>query len=446
MKKKFNLFLCAVASMFLLIVGVNAQDVTTESELKTCLEAGSTCVIKNNINITSVIVAADDAVVDLNGFTLKGNVANVIIDVNSGNYYTGDDYLIVGGAGAPYYSTNAKVLVKTNGDLTIKSGDVTLGSSMCTMPGQVITIEKNATFTIPEGKELQLYSLLKVEGKLIIKGQLKQITTKEGGSLKTSNPAAYNSSAESNAAVVGDFTLDGGTYLTWDPVYNYTPIAGKDAAYASDYAVINLDDKLNITIKKGDLSLGFDMNTMANQTITFEEGTSFLIPASKKLNINDTTKIDIKGTFEVSDIAYLSKINLIDNGLMILNKDDSLKNVVDAAGDEYCIYELTVGKKFAIASEHSSTILMNKVEATVDDEGYTGDLVCSKCGKVIKAGEKIPKLEKEPEKVEDEKAPEKVEDEKTPETFDSIKLTVGISLLALTSGLCLYTYLKKNNI
>lgn len=421
--KKILLLLSVI---FIGVFPVEALEVTSETTLKSCLTAtdNEECILVADIELTSPVISSSGKIVDLNGNTLKGDVVG-IINVNNGDYYTSSNFHILGKTTASYLSENASVQVATNGDLTILSGEVELGMSMCTTPGQVITIKENATFTIPTGKELQLYSLIKNEGNLIIKGRLTQFTTKEGGSLKTSNPDLYNSTGESNAAVVGDIKIIGGTYYTWDPIYDLVAMAGKNAAYGTDEAIFNLDENINITVKQGDVVLGSSMNTMPNQTLTLNSGTSFTIPKGKALIINDTTTVVVNGTFEASDISYLEEIELVD-GLFILNSDETLDKVKELANETDCVYELDENV-YGITKEHSTLVLTNKIEATTEKEGYTGDMVCSKCGEIIRKGTITKKLEK------------------NPQTLDGITISVVFGIISLISIVIASLYLKKTN-
>ncbi len=52
-----------------------------------------------------------------------------------------------------------------------------------------------------------------------------------------------------------------------------------------------------------------------------------------------------------------------------------------------------------VECEHKETELQNVKEATTDEEGYTGDLVCKECDEILEEGTVIPKLE-EPKPVE----------------------------------------------
>lgn len=426
--------------LFVCVFGmsIDAKALSNEADLKTCLTSGSEkeCVLTGDVNLTAPIVALENKTVNLNGHNLKGDVLGTI-KINGGNYYTSDDFKILGATGASYVTTNAVVKTKLTNvkgsynvtDITVVSGDVSLGFSMATMPGQTLTIGKDASFTIPSGLELQLYSLLNIEGKLTIKGTLRQINSIEIGALKTANAPVYNQAksagVDSNAAIIGDLIFDGGTYYTWDPVYNFIAMAGKNATYSTDYAVFNLDKNLNIIVKEGDVVLGDSTSTMANQKLTLNKGATFTVPANKTFIIKDTTIVDVYGVFETSDKSHFEKINLKDTGLFVLNTD-SLETAKLLAGNSYCVYEIDKGV-FGITTKHSDLKLVGKVEATTDKEGYTGDMVCSKCGEVVKKGVAVPKL---------------IEN---PKTFDGINFYITLTIVSFVALLFTATYIKKKN-
>ncbi len=75
------------------------------------------------------------------------------------------------------------------------------------------------------------------------------------------------------------------------------------------------------------------------------------------------------------------------------------------------------------ACKHERTEIKNKKAATINEEGYTGDTVCTICKQVIKKGEKIAKLQNTTTKEDEVKEPIKIESlnislEKTSYTYD----------------------------
>lgn len=91
---------------------------------------------------------------------------------------------------------------------------------------------------------------------------------------------------------------------------------------------------------------------------------------------------------------------------------------------------------------HANTELRDAVEATTETEGYTGDLYCLDCQRVVRQGEVIPvkTVEQEETAVTDETetvAEENKEstDATKPKTGDNSNITLWISLLVI-SGIC----------
>ena len=108
--------------------------------------------------------------IDMNGFDINGDVIGTI-KVSNGNYITSQGYKMIG-PDADYFQSDDAVFTLTNatGDVTIHSGSVTLKQSWWTLPGQNLTIEEGATFTIPAGVNLNVLSNVVVKGEAIIEG------------------------------------------------------------------------------------------------------------------------------------------------------------------------------------------------------------------------------------------------------------------------------------
>lgn len=78
---------------------------------------------------------------------------------------------------------------------------------------------------------------------------------------------------------------------------------------------------------------------------------------------------------------------------------------------------------------HKEKEVRNKKEATENEEGYTGDTYCKRCGELIEKGKVIPKLSSKTESTEDKKTSEEGKDKDTSEEekpIAALKLT-GIS-------------------
>lgn len=72
--KGLKLFLTAGFFTFLGLTGVNALEVTTETELNNCINAEGECVLKNDITASSITVDGKNVILDLNGKTLTAEV------------------------------------------------------------------------------------------------------------------------------------------------------------------------------------------------------------------------------------------------------------------------------------------------------------------------------------------------------------------------------------
>ena len=111
------------------------------------------------------------------------------------------------------------------------------------------------------------------------------------------------------------------------------------------------------------------------------------------------------------------------------------KAVCEVCGNEYG--ELN-------PDNHKNTEVRNKVEATEEKEGYTGDVYCLDCDKLVEEGKVIPVIDTEekpdigdvekPEEVEDEEKEEPVKDEDNtvPNTGDNSNIILWISLLVIS--------------
>ncbi len=85
---------------------------------------------------------------------------------------------------------------------------------------------------------------------------------------------------------------------------------------------------------------------------------------------------------------------------------------------------------------HKNIELQGDVEATTEKEGYTGDVYCKDCEKVVEKGEVIAKLEKEPVKEENV-------DPNKPKTADNSHIVLWISLSLISIAGVVYVIKRK---
>lgn len=105
---------------------------------------GVTLTVQGTLNMTS------DAIIDLK------------LEMNGGTVISGG-VPITGPENSAYITSNATYYLDTNRNIDVLSGNVILGMSFNTMAGQTLIIKNGATFEIPEGKTLNLYSDLTIE-------------------------------------------------------------------------------------------------------------------------------------------------------------------------------------------------------------------------------------------------------------------------------------------
>ena len=108
-------------------------------------------------------------------------------------------------------------------------------------------------------------------------------------------------------------------------------------------------------------------------------------------------------------------------------------------------------------TNHQDTEIINAVEATTETEGYTGDVYCPYCNKIVKKGEIIPikTTDNEDQPVGETSPNEQNKDNTTlstnennttettiPQTSDNSNITLWISLL-IVSGISIIIILRK---
>ena len=150
---------------------------------------GEVVFLVDNI-ILEAIIDLDRVILDLNGYTIKGTIMGTF-RMNGGTLITAEGVSMAGPVDANYLTTDAVFTVGGNNEITIVSGTVTLGNSISTLKGQILTLAEGATFVIPEGMTLDVYSTVFAEGILTINGTLNlasaeaTVTAAEGLTLTT---------------------------------------------------------------------------------------------------------------------------------------------------------------------------------------------------------------------------------------------------------------------
>ena len=113
--KGLKLFLTAGVFTALGLTGVNALEVTSETELKSCLDSESQCVLKNDITASSIEINGKTVTLDLNGKTLTAS----ILATNKANLTIKDS-----GEKGLITTDNTGVTLKESSKLVLESGTI----------------------------------------------------------------------------------------------------------------------------------------------------------------------------------------------------------------------------------------------------------------------------------------------------------------------------------
>lgn len=300
LKKTLATVVSCVMLFSLCVVGANADESSWCAALSDDgTYTSGTFTLTSNASLSETLTIPSGETLALNDFGITGTV-----QMNGGTI-TSSNTTITGpkDSGAAYITSNATFTVEKNA-ITIEDGSVELGVDFCTMPNQTLTLGQNASFTIPSGKTLHVYSKVINNGTLTIDGTLNLYTSKESGPLKTSNPTGYSSTP-----------VDGAGTLT----NNSTIVVGTSAALTQAVAyggTIQLDKNITVDVKipsDRTVTLDLDGHTLTNQnsntitnngTLTIEDsatgGTVDNVTNQKAALYNNGTAALASGTFERS--------------------------------------------------------------------------------------------------------------------------------------------------
>ena len=114
------------------------------------------------------------------------------------------------------------------------------------------------------------------------------------------------------------------------------------------------------------------MSGATRLVVTFDERTN-IEDGFDYLYIYDAESTEI-GKYTGTELAGQT-VNLTGNTVKI-------KLVSDSSGNEWGFKVTNIDS----SCQHTSTKLQNKKDATCTENGYTGDVVCEDCGKIIEAG------------------------------------------------------------
>ena len=218
---------------------LDEQNITIKQDATFNINADQTFVI-NGSTVENNGTVNNAGTIQILAGTVKGNVTGNL-QFKGGSYITAEDYNMVGKVGDSdyYYNTNnATINIEADGDITIASGDMTLGKSWRTLPGQTVTVAEGATFTVPADMTYQIYGTAIVNGTLTVNGTVELAALE--ATLKAQEGLTIESGVEGNKVVYAD------------GMYKLTPMNAyfKGGAYARYVAS---KDREHFSITLGDV-------------------------------------------------------------------------------------------------------------------------------------------------------------------------------------------------
>ena len=283
--------------------------------------------IESNTSVTiNGTVSNEGTLAIKNDATVKGNITGDIHFLG-GKYITADNYKMVGTTSDYYYNTtNALVNIAGQfGDITIKSGEMTLGKSWRTVQGQTLTIASGATFTVPANMTFEVFknTHVIVNGTLVTDGtvylQLNATVEAAEGLNVTTNVADHK------------VVYEGGVYKVVAKVYIAQTETG--AKYETLQEAVNAGTTVTLlqpatgagVVIDKDITIDFGGNTYTVNQAVGSAGTETLGFQILKNNIVTlmngtlTSAAAVEGSNEIKMLIQnyadltLTNMNLVDN-------------------------------------------------------------------------------------------------------------------------------------
>ncbi|MBE6342724.1 MAG: T9SS type A sorting domain-containing protein [Lentimicrobiaceae bacterium] len=135
------------------------QNLTIDANANFTIKENSKFNVMNGTTVTvNGNVVNNGTLVINSGATVNGNLIGDI-HFKGGNFITADNYKMVGTTSDYYYNTTDALvnIAGQFGDITIKSGEMTLGKSWRTVQGQTLTIASGAEFTVPANMTFEVF-------------------------------------------------------------------------------------------------------------------------------------------------------------------------------------------------------------------------------------------------------------------------------------------------
>lgn len=174
-----------------------------------------------------------------------------------------------------------------------------------------------------------------------------------------------------------------------DDTVNYETV-GLASTIHVDKRDINPDDPDN-----PDNPINPVINT--KDSISVKSGADVVYDISKSIRIKDYTAAikTISDPNSIIDSIVIIKDNTVSFKIKTGVAQSSADLVFTITSDTYKDFDFTLAVVVDECAHNGATHLRGKIDATWDESGYTGDLICDTCGVTLKYGEVIPALKTE---------------------------------------------------
>ena len=257
-------------------------------------------------------------------------------------------------------------------DLIINSGTFTVPYQYRIMPGSSVTVNQGAT--------------LSLDGELQITDGWEQLPM-SNKRYPTSAQMKSNGFSQSGSLIVnGTFNINSGSKF-----------AGIIQTTQPDNAVVNINSSASLG---GTFSTGTENSTVSYSlaprlslegTLTdLTAGTSYYGYSTDTWNLPSYT-MNVNGTSQTIAINQSMNGEFSLHKYIITNVSEPTCTQDGNTGDLYCTVCNQIIKAGTVipATGHTCT-LINAAEATCTQDGYTGDSYCSKCSQIVETGTVIP--------------------------------------------------------
>lgn len=154
-------------------------------------------------------------------------------------------------------------------------------------------------------------------------------------------------------------------------------------------------DKRDVNPDNPDNPINPVINT--KDSISVKSGADVVYDISKSIHIKDYTAAikTISDPNSIIDSIVIIKDNTVSFKIKTGVAQSSADLVFTIMSDTYKDFDFTLAVVVDECAHNGATHLRGKIDATWDESGYTGDLICDTCGVTLKYGEVIPALKTE---------------------------------------------------